>query len=112
MAEEKPPKSHAKVQIMLRITEMQAEAIDLAIKLGIAKDRVEFVRDAVKEKLNQSGIWSQLIYGQLQHVPKGTWNILATMDSGGLEQALSDPKTRAYILKRIEELEKEKETED
>jgi Arc/MetJ-type ribon-helix-helix transcriptional regulator len=111
MVEEKTPKSHAKTTVNLRLTDLQIEAIDLAVKMGIAKDRTEFCRDAVKEKLTNTGIWSKLIHGQFQKTPSGDWNKFVLMNSEeGIERVLSDPKLREFVEKRIQALAEEKTT--
>jgi hypothetical protein len=111
MIEEKTPKSHAKITVNLRLTELQIEAIDLAVRMGIAKDRTEFCRDAVKEKLTNTGIWSKLIHGQFQRMPKEDWNRFALMTSEeGIERVLADNKLREFVEKRIKEIAGELDT--
>lgn len=109
MTDEKTPKSHAKITVNLRLTELQIEAIDLAVKMGISKDRTEFCRDAVKEKLMNTGIWHKLIQGQFTRVPKEDWHVFASMSTEeGIERVLADPKLRAFVEQRIKEIAEEK----
>ena len=54
-------------ELRVRISKEMVEAIDLAVKLGAANNRSDFVRAAIKEALERLGVY-ELMKQKLQAV--------------------------------------------